>query len=95
MCNCSCVFSTYVLMCYHGYRVIVGDWSIQVSTLETIQNGEVALVVYGDRGNSGPIQLGAPGKSIFLTGNKDEFRVSTVVMEMVPFVFRLVKSLSA
>ncbi|XP_060083246.1 lipoxygenase homology domain-containing protein 1-like [Ylistrum balloti] len=54
----------------------VGDWSIQVSTLDTLQDGEVALVVYGDHGNSGAIQLGAPGKDIFQKGNKDEFRAN-------------------
>lgn len=40
-------------------------------------NADVALVAYGERGNSGPIILGAPpGKKIFQDGNEDEFRVS-------------------
>ncbi|XP_069127319.1 uncharacterized protein [Argopecten irradians] len=55
-------------------QVKVGDWSIQIGSLESLQNGDLALVVYGDRGNSGAIQLGAPGKDIFQKGNKDEFR---------------------
>jgi len=50
-----------------------------VNTSETLQGGDVALVVYGDLGNSGPISLGAPpGKVIFQAGNSDEFRVSIV-----------------
>ncbi|CAG2226149.1 RP1 [Mytilus edulis] len=48
-----------------------GDWSIQVSTLESLdENADVALVVYGDLGQSGSILLGAPpGKKIFTAGN--------------------------
>ena len=55
-----------------------GDWSIQVATLESLdEQADVALVVYGDLGTSGSILLGAPpGKKIFTTGNNDEFRVS-------------------
>ncbi|XP_071154983.1 lipoxygenase homology domain-containing protein 1-like isoform X1 [Mytilus edulis] len=55
-----------------------GDWSIQVSTLESLdENADVALVVYGDLGQSGSILLGAPpGKKIFTAGNNDEFRAN-------------------
>ncbi|XP_021373395.1 lipoxygenase homology domain-containing protein 1-like isoform X2 [Mizuhopecten yessoensis] len=54
----------------------VGDWSINISTKDTLKNGDIALVVYGDRGNSGAIPLGAPSKEIFQEGNKDEFRAN-------------------
>lgn len=49
-----------------------------MSTLESLdENADVALVVYGDLGQSGSILLGAPpGKKIFTAGNNDEFRVS-------------------
>ena len=54
-----------------------GDWGIKVTTIEHLANADVALVCYGDLGNSGPIILGAPpGKLIFQDGNEDEFRVS-------------------
>ena len=55
-----------------------GDWSIHVSTLESLdENADVSLTVYGDLGTSGAIILGAPpGKKIFTAGNNDEFRVS-------------------
>ncbi|XP_052774352.1 lipoxygenase homology domain-containing protein 1-like isoform X2 [Mya arenaria] len=54
-----------------------GDWSIHVSSLSELVDGDVALVAYGDKGNSGPIVLGAPpGRKIFQEGNEDEFRES-------------------
>jgi len=52
--------------------------------LSDLLNADVALVAYGDRGNSGPIILGAPpGKKIFQDGNEDEFRVSDNVCCML------------
>lgn len=52
-----------------------------MSTINELTNGDVALVAYGDKGNSGPIILGAPpGKQIFQDGNEDEFRVSDIVV---------------
>lgn len=73
---------------YKLYCIFVdGDWSIQVSSLETLENADVAIVVYGDKGNSGPIILGAPpGKSIFVAGNNDEFRVCIFVKAAVSLV---------
>ncbi|WAR22969.1 LOXH1-like protein [Mya arenaria] len=54
-----------------------GDWSIHVSSLSELVDGDVALVAYGDKGNSGPIVLGAPpGRKIFQEGNEDEFRAN-------------------
>ncbi|KAH3831729.1 hypothetical protein DPMN_104999, partial [Dreissena polymorpha] len=54
-----------------------GDWSIHVSTLTDMADGDVALIAYGDKGNSGPIVLGAPpGRKIFQEGNEDEFRAN-------------------
>lgn len=49
-----------------------------MSSASDLVDGDVALVAYGDHGNSGPIILGAPpGKLIFQGGNEDEFRVGT------------------
>ncbi|KAL3869892.1 hypothetical protein ACJMK2_042519 [Sinanodonta woodiana] len=54
-----------------------GDWSIHVSSEETLDDADVALVAYGNKGNSGRIILGAPpGKKIFQGGNEDEFRAN-------------------
>ncbi|KAJ8306151.1 hypothetical protein KUTeg_016696 [Tegillarca granosa] len=78
-----------------------GDWSIQVSSLETLENADVAIVVYGDKGNSGPIILGAPpGKSLFVAGNNDEFRanlakvgkISKIRLELIPKSYKKLPS---
>ncbi|KAL4236117.1 retinal rod cell development [Mactra antiquata] len=60
-----------------------GDWSIHVSTLTALKDGDVAVVAYGEKGelteNSGQIILGAPpGRPIFQDGNEDEFRVCII-----------------
>ncbi|XP_061166198.1 lipoxygenase homology domain-containing protein 1-like [Saccostrea echinata] len=57
------------------YRVGEDDWNIHVSTIEELMNAEVALVAYGDNGNSGAIRLEAPpGREIFQPNNEDGFR---------------------
>ena len=64
-----------------------GDWKIWVTSDEDLVYGTVALVVYGDRGNSGPIMLGEDGSEtsrtnnhngsgMFRQNNKDTFKVS-------------------
>ena len=56
-----------------------GDWKIWVTSDEDIAHGSVTLVVYGDKGNSGPITLGgetARPNSLFRKGNKDIFKVT-------------------
>lgn len=81
--GCSVLQTHFILVMFNIQRKVFptlcfseGDWSIHVSTLTDLVNGDVALVAYGDRGNSGPIVLGAPpGKQIFQQGNEDEFRV--------------------
>lgn len=60
----------------HNFTISDGDWSIYVSTLSNLQDADVALVAYGDKGDSGAIILAAPpGKPVFMAGNNDEFRV--------------------
>ena len=55
-----------------------------MTTIEQLVNADVALVCYGDLGNSGPIILGAPpGKLIFQDGNEDEFRVNSLFVFML------------
>lgn len=50
-----------------------------VSTSESAQNGEVAIVVYGDKGSSGQIVLGSPNvNNLFQKGNLDEFKVKVI-----------------
>ncbi|XP_048249875.1 lipoxygenase homology domain-containing protein 1-like isoform X2 [Haliotis rufescens] len=53
-----------------------GDWKIIVSTSETLDNGEVAIVAYGDKGCSGAIILAGPPQNgpLFQTGSNDEFK---------------------
>lgn len=72
-----------------------GDWSIHVSTVTELKDGDVALVAYGDRGgvteNSGPIILGAPpGRPIFQDGNEDEFRVCNFVRVKLLFILHFI-----
>ena len=63
------------------FLISEGDWGINVSTLSSLKDGDVALVAYGEKNgvteNTGPIILsGPPGRPIFQDGNEDEFRVS-------------------
>ncbi|XP_046584646.1 LOW QUALITY PROTEIN: lipoxygenase homology domain-containing protein 1-like [Haliotis rubra] len=53
-----------------------GDWKIIVSSSESLENGEVAIVAYGDRGCSGAIILAGPAQNgtLFQTGSNDEFK---------------------
>ena len=47
-----------------------------VTTDEINDGGDVIMVVYGDKGNSGPIVLGkATDSGLFSAGNLDEFKV--------------------
>eukprot|EP00108_Taenia_solium_P009539 TsM_000358000 transcript=TsM_000358000 gene=TsM_000358000 len=54
------------------------DWKIQLHTSESAFNADIVLVVYGTRGNSGPIIIGTSDceKCLFRAGNIDEFKVS-------------------
>ena len=53
-----------------------GDWKVWVVSLEDAMDGDIALVVYGDKGNSGPVILGSAGENgLFMKGNKDIFKV--------------------
>lgn len=51
-----------------------------VDTIENLEHGDVVLVVYGDKGSSGPINLEPPVKNglAFRAGNIDEFKVGCV-----------------
>ncbi|XP_012939779.1 lipoxygenase homology domain-containing protein 1 isoform X2 [Aplysia californica] len=55
-----------------------GDFRVLVSTTESMEQGKVALVVFGDKGNSGPIILQGPTENgpLFKAGNSDEFKVN-------------------
>ena len=54
-----------------------GDWKVSVTTEESGKHGNVVMVAYGDKGNSGQIMLGKCGnKKLFNAGNVDEFKVS-------------------
>jgi hypothetical protein len=47
-----------------------------VTSSESAENADVAVVVYGDKGSSGRIILGkARDKELFRAGNMDEFKV--------------------
>ena len=50
-----------------------------VTSAESAENADVAVVVYGSKGSSGRIILGkARDKELFKEGNIDEFKVSTL-----------------
>ncbi len=54
-----------------------GDWKVWVTTSESIDGGDIAMVVYGESGNSGPIILGKASETgLFLAGNQDNFKVN-------------------
>jgi len=47
-----------------------------LTTAESAKSADIALVIYGDHGNSGLIILGSSGsKGLFQSGNTDEFKV--------------------
>ena len=54
-----------------------GDYRVLVSTSESLEHGQVALVVFGNKGTSGPILLQGPQENgpLFKSGNSDEFKV--------------------
>ncbi|KAL5106091.1 Oxygen-regulated protein 1 [Taenia crassiceps] len=66
------------------------DWKIQLHTSESAFNALIVLVVYGTRGNSGPIIIGTSDceKRLFRAGNIDEFRVSLTGIGLI-FKIRL------
>ncbi|XP_078677295.1 uncharacterized protein LOC144913960 isoform X2 [Branchiostoma floridae x Branchiostoma belcheri] len=54
------------------------DWTVRVMTSEDVNAGtdaQVSLTVYGDQGNSGPLQLGVGQSGFFERGKIDEFDV--------------------
>ena len=54
-----------------------GDFRVLVSTTESLESGKVAMIVFGNKGTSGPIMLQGPdqGGPLFKKGNSDEFKV--------------------
>ena len=60
-----------------------GDWKVWITTAESASGCRVAMVAYGDRGNSGPILLG-DANELFQAGNKDEFKVGEYVHSRHP-----------
>ncbi|VDM34586.1 unnamed protein product [Hydatigera taeniaeformis] len=54
------------------------DWKVQLHTSESAFNALIVLVVYGTRGNSGPIIIGTSDceKCLFRAGNIDQFKVN-------------------
>ncbi|XP_035657481.1 lipoxygenase homology domain-containing protein 1-like [Branchiostoma floridae] len=54
------------------------EWTVRVTTSEDVNAGtdaQVTLTVYGDKGNSGPLQLGVGQSGFFERGKIDEFDV--------------------
>ncbi|XP_066274370.1 lipoxygenase homology domain-containing protein 1-like isoform X2 [Branchiostoma lanceolatum] len=54
------------------------EWTVCVTTSEDVNAGtdaQVTLTVYGDKGNSGPLQLGVGQSGFFERGKIDEFDV--------------------
>ena len=59
------------------YFPIEGDWKMWVTSAETCENAQVVVVIYGDKGNSGPIILGTSDEAgLFQQNNVDEFKVN-------------------
>uniref|UniRef100_A0A5K3FHB8 PLAT domain-containing protein n=1 Tax=Mesocestoides corti TaxID=53468 RepID=A0A5K3FHB8_MESCO len=54
------------------------DWKVKLHTSESAYNSLVVLVVYGARGDSGPIILGSSDgeNALFRAGNIDEFKIN-------------------
>jgi hypothetical protein len=49
---------------------------VTITTEEAARDSQVAMVVYGEEGNSGEIILGTAGQlGMFQTGNQDQFKV--------------------
>ncbi|XP_070194990.1 lipoxygenase homology domain-containing protein 1-like isoform X2 [Littorina saxatilis] len=59
-------------------EIMEGDWKVIVQSLENLENGQVLIVVYGDKGQSEPIALVPPVKNgpSFRAGSPDEFKIN-------------------
>ncbi|KAH9523747.1 hypothetical protein Btru_040820 [Bulinus truncatus] len=57
-----------------------GDFNIHITTTESLENGQVQLTVFGERGSSAPILLtGSRDKGpLFKSGSTDQFKVNLV-----------------
>ena len=56
-----------------------GDWCLYVVTSEDDNSGtdaQVTVTLFGEKGNSGPLELGKPGVDLFEAGASDQFEVS-------------------
>ncbi|XP_059163011.1 lipoxygenase homology domain-containing protein 1-like [Physella acuta] len=55
-----------------------GDFRVLVSTAESLEQGMITVVVFGDRGSTGPIMLTSPHENgpLFRTGSTDEFKIN-------------------
>ncbi|CAL1540914.1 unnamed protein product [Lymnaea stagnalis] len=55
-----------------------GDHNVMVSTAESLDNGQVSLTVFGERGSSGPIMLSGPNDNgpLFRAGTTDNFKIN-------------------
>ena len=55
-----------------------------MTTEESGKHGNVVMVAYGDKGNSGQIMLGKCGnKKLFNAGNVDEFKVCSQPLSLL------------
>ncbi|ELT98105.1 hypothetical protein CAPTEDRAFT_225952 [Capitella teleta] len=70
-----------------------GEWKLWVTSAESAENADVAVVVYGDQGSSGRIILGkAKDSELFRAGNVDEFKVN---LESVGTIYKIRMELQA
>ena len=67
-----------------------------LDTVENLENGQVALVVYGDKGVSGPIMMTPPVKNgpAYRAGSSDEFKVGFQGVEIPACTFMLLTATS-
>lgn len=54
-----------------------GDYRVLVTTAESLDQGQIILAIYGDKGTTGPIVLSGSADSgpRFKAGSTDEFKV--------------------
>lgn len=59
------------------YIMSDGDFRVLVSTSENLEQGQVLLAVFGDKGSTGAIALSKPKEDgpRFKAGSTDEFKV--------------------
>jgi hypothetical protein len=68
-----------------SFYLVGGDWKIDTVTSNIDNSGtdaQVSLTVFGERGATDLIPLGAPNNGLFESGMRNEFDVSKILLQV-------------